>query len=131
MAKHKENLDSFWEKAVKNTKSAAIRNLLLSGDLDSRHPEVLAERNEHDLHAIVYKIDSLNQKHRLHEIAFFIKNDNQYFNFSHSYNLSALADKYCTTNKAALQIRQLGDEVLHTEAVEVTDFSDTTLQEVN
>jgi peptide deformylase len=113
------------------TKSA-INHFLLINELAYRNLEILAERDEPDLHAIVFKIDSLppgNQ--RLHAIAFFNKDEQQNYAFSHWYNLSELAMQYCTVNQAVLHIRQLGDAVLHQEAAEVTDFSKKNLASIN
>jgi peptide deformylase len=108
-----------------------VSRLLLTNELSGQNLEILAERDEQDIHAIVFKMDSSAvASKRLHAIAFFHKDAQDNYSLTHSYNLSELAEQYCTVNPAVLHIRQLGDTVLHTEASDVTDFSEQSLLEL-
>lgn len=110
-----------------STKEAFVKNV------DSwEQPEILAQRND-DINAIVYKIPYHVKGIRLtlHEIAFFIKDRDQHLKYTHKYNLSELSEKYCAAKTNGTHIRQIGDPVLHQEALQVVDFSESGQSQIN
>lgn len=115
-------LDVYWDKILNF--SNHLENI-----------EILAQRSDDSIHAIVYKINyqlKNSTKDGIYEISFFERDEYQNFRYSHKYNLSELAEKYCSIQKEnELCIRQIGDIVLHCEAKLVTDFTLDTESEIN
>ncbi len=88
------------------------------------YPQIIAQRSD-DIHAILYKINYYQKgvQHTLHELSFFEKSRDNQYKFTHKYDLTALSKRYFRATQEVL-IRQIGDPVLHQEALEVTDFSE-------
>lgn len=86
-------------------------------------PEILAIRDQEDVRAIVYRIGykTLEGKDFLHEISFFVKNEQGQYSYTHKYNLAMSPSM--TTQTSNTPIRQYGDQVLGKGARPVKDLA--------
>jgi len=86
-------------------------------------PEILATRDQEDVRAIVYRIgyETSEGKSFLHEVSFFLKNEQSQYFYTHKYNLAL--NPSMSTKTIETPIRQYGDVVLGRGARPVKDLT--------
>ena len=91
-------------------------------------PEILVERDQEDIRAVVYRIGyrTSQGKDSLHEISFFTKNKAGEYFYTHKYNLKAVFEMNTLTTETP--IRQYGDPILGKPASPIKNFSQETTQ---